>query len=303
MNWLNYHHLLYFWIVAREGSLAAASAELRLSQSAISGQIRALENSIGEKLFVKSGRRLMLSEAGRMVFRYADEIFTLGKELQETLKDGPMGRPLRVTVGVADVVPKLIARELIQPALLLPGPVTLVCREDKPDRLLAQLALHELDVILTDAPASTHVKVKAFNHLLGECDIFFLARPELTLHREGFPSSLAGAPVLLPSENTALRRTLDLWFREHDIRPKVMGEFEDNALLNVFGQMGVGLFPCPSLIVEKVMRQHQVEAIGRLTDVRQQFYAVTVDRRLVHPAAVAICQEARKLLHGEKQEG
>lgn len=297
MEWINYHHLLYFWVVAREGSLARAGAELHLSQSAISGQIRALEISLGEKLFVKNGRRLMLSETGRMVYRYADEIFTLGKELQDTLKDRPMGRPLRVTIGVADVVPKLIARELIEPALRHPGPVRLICRDDKPERLLAELALHELDVILMDAPAPTHVKVKAFNHLLGECDIFFLARPELASHyKDTFPTSLNGAPVLLPSENTALRRALDHWFEENDIRPQVVGEFEDNALLNVFGEMGMGLFPTPSLIVEEVKRQHRVEIAGRLPDVRQRYYAVTVERRLVHPSAVAICHEARKLL-------
>jgi LysR family transcriptional regulator, transcriptional activator of nhaA len=297
MEWLNYHHLLYFWLVAREGSLARASSELHLSQSAISSQIRVLENSLGEKLFVKSGRRLMLSETGRMVYRYADEIFTLGKELQDTLKDRPMGRPLRVTIGVADVVPKLIARELIEPALRLPGPVRLICRDDKPDRLLAELALHELDVILMDAPASTHVKVKAFNHLLGECDIIFLAKPEIiSRYKAKFPSSLNGAPVLLPSENTALRRTLDHWFEENDIRPQIVGEFEDNALLNVFGQMGMGLFPTPSIIADEVKRQHQVEVVGRLPDVLQRFYAVTVERRLVHPAAVAICHEARNIL-------
>lgn len=297
MEWLNYHHLLYFWLVAREGSLARAGAELRLSQSAISGQIRALENSIGEKLFVKSGRRLMLSETGRMVYRYADEIFTLGKELQDTLKDRPMGRPLRVTIGVADVVPKLVARALIEPALRVPGSVRLVCREDKPERLLAELALHELDVILTDAPASTHVKVKAFNHLLGECDIVFLARPDVVpRYKDRFPSSLNGAPVLLPSENTDLRRTLDHWFEENHIRPQIIGEFEDSALLDVFGQTGMGLFPTASFIAGEVIRQHQVEIVGRLTDVRQRFYAVTVERKLVHPAAVAICHEAGRIL-------
>jgi len=297
MEWINYHHLLYFWVVAREGSLARAGAELHLSQSAISGQIRALEQSLGEKLFVKNGRGLMLSETGRMVYRYADEIFTLGKELQDTLKDRPMGRPLRVTIGVADVVPKLIARELIEPALRLPGPVRLTCREDKPERLLAGLALHDLDVILMDAPASTHVKVKAFNHLLGECDIFFLAAPGLvSQYKDTFPQSLNGAPVLLPSENTALRRTLNHWFEENGIRPQVIGEFEDNALMNVFGETGMGLFPVPSPIAGEIKRQHQVETAGRLPEVRQQFYAVTVERRLVHPAAVAICHEARKIL-------
>lgn len=303
MDWLNYHHLLYFWVVAREGSLARASAELRLSQSAISGQIKALENSLGEKLFVKSGRRLMLSETGRMVYAYAQEIFTIGKELQDTLSDRPRGRPLRVTVGIADVVPKLVARHLLEPALRLPGPVRMICREDKPERLLAELALHELDVILTDAPASTHIKVKAFNHLLGECDITFLAKSETAERcRAGFPSSLHREPVLLPSENTALRRSLDHWFDENGIRPRVVGEFDDNALLNVFGQLGLGLFPAPSLFEDEVKRQFLVESAGRLPDVRQQFYAVTVERRIINPAAAAIYREAQKMMSREAEK-
>ena len=297
MEWLNYHHLQYFWTVAREGSLARASTELRLSQSALSGQIKVLEKSLGENLFVKSGRRLMLSETGRMVYRYADEIFNIGKELQDTLKDRPKGRPLRLTVGVADVVPKLIARHLLEPALRLSTPVRMICKEDKPDRLLAELALHELDVILTDAPASTHIKVKAFNHLLGDCDVTFLARHELASdYATDFPASLNRSPMLLPSENSALRRSLDHWFDEHDIHPKIVGEFDDNALLNVFGQIGLGLFPTPSVIVHEVKQQFQVDVVGRIPDVRQRFYAVSVERRIAHPAAAAICHEEHAIL-------
>jgi LysR family transcriptional activator of nhaA len=297
MEWLNYHHLLYFWLVAREGSLAKAGEELRLSQSAISGQIRSLERSLGARLFVKNGRRLVLSETGRVVFRYADNIFNLGRELLDTLNDRPHGRPLRVTVGVADVIPKLIARELIEPSLRLPEPVHLVCREDKPDRLLAELAMHELDVVLADAPASPHIKVKAYNHLLGECGIVFLGASELVRrHGPGFPASLNGAPVLLPLENSALRRALDHWFEENGIRPRIAGEFEDNALMNVFGEKGVGLFPAPLPVEGEVRRQYRVRMAGRLPEVKQRFYAITVERKLVHPAAVAICHEARKIL-------
>lgn len=297
MDWLNYHHLLYFWVVAREGSLARASSELRLSQSAISGQIKALEKSLGETLFVKSGRRLMLSETGRMVYRYANEIFNLGKELQDTLKDRPRGRPLQVHVGVADVVPKLVVRHLLEPAFGLPVPVRLCCREDKSDRLLAELAMHELDVILTDAPASTHIRVKAFNHLMEECDTTILAHPDVAArHAAEFPSSMNHAPMLLPSDNTALRRSLDHWFDENDIRPRIVGEFDDNALLNVFGQIGLGLFPAPSLIADEVMQELRVDAVGRLPDVRQRFYAITVQRRMVHPVAAAICHEAHDVL-------
>lgn len=299
MAWLNYHHLFYFWTVAREGSLARASAELNLSQSAISGQLKVLENSLDQKLFRKSGRRLELSETGRMVYRYADEIFLLGKELQDTLSDRPVGRPLRVTVGVADVVPKRIARELLEPAFRLPYPIRLVCREDKPERLLAELALHELDVVLMDDPVSSHVKVKAFNHLLGECEIAFLAKKEVfSKYKRAFPSSMNGAPVLLPSENTALRRSLEHWFKKNDVRPLIIGEFDDNALLNVFGQTGMGLFPAPFPIVDEIKKYFQVEIIGKVKDVRQRFYAVTVERRLMHPAVVAICNNAKKVLAG-----
>jgi LysR family transcriptional activator of nhaA len=232
-----------------------------------------------------------------MVYSYAQEIFTLGKELQDTLSDRPRGRPLRVTIGIADVVPKLVVRHLIEPALRIPMPVRVVCREDKPERLLAELALHELDVILTDAPASTHIKVKAFSHLLVECDMTILARPdEAARYRKDFPSSLHHAPMLLPGENTALRRSLDHWFDEHDIRPQAMGEFDDNALLNVFGQLGLGLFPAPTLFIDEVERQFLVESVGRLPEVRQQFYAVTVERRIKNPAAAAIYREAQKMM-------
>ena len=297
MEWLNYHHLLYFWLVAREGSLAGASAELRLSQPALSGQIRKLEGSLGEKLFVKSGRRMVLSETGRMVFRYADEIFTLGREMQDTLKDRPVGRPIRVTVGIANVIPKTVVREMLEPALKLPGPIRLVCREDRPDRLLAELAMHELDVVLSDAPASSQIKIKAFNHLLGECDMVFLGSPDIAARfRKNFPASLGGAPMLLPMENTALRRALDHWFEENGIRPQIVGEFDDSALMFVFGRSGAGIFPVASIIADEVTSQFNVRVVGRLKEVSQRFYAITVERRLVHPAAVAICHEARKLL-------
>lgn len=299
MEWLNYHHLLYFWLVAREGSLARASAELRLAQSTVSGQIRALEVALGEKLFTRSGRRLVLTEIGRVAFRYAEEIFTLGRELQDTLKGRPVGRPLNLVVGVADVVPKLVAQRLLEPALELAEPVRLICREDKPDRLLAELAVHGLDVVLADSPVGPSSRIKAFNHLLGECGIVFFATRELAaVHRRGFPQSLDGAPVLLPTENTALRRSLDQWFTTRGIRPRVVAEFEDSALLNVFGQRGNGLFPAHAAIADEVRRQHQVFPVGRVEEVRDQFYAISVERRLNHPAVLAISEEARRKLFG-----
>jgi LysR family transcriptional activator of nhaA len=295
MEWLNYHHLLYFWVVAREGSLARASAQLRLAQSTISGQIRALERSLGEQLFTKSGRRLVLTEIGRTVYRYADEIFGLGRELQDTLKGRASGRPLTLVVGVADVVPKLVARRLLEPALDLPVPVRLVCREDKPDRLLAELAVHTFDIVLADAPSVPSIRIRAFDHLLGESGIELFATPKLAaIYRRKFPQSLDGAPLLLPTENTALRRSLDQWFASRDLRPKVVGEFEDSALLQVFGQAGVGIFPAHSFIADEVRRQSQVLSIGRLQGVRERFYAISVERKLKHPAALAISEAARK---------
>ncbi len=301
MEWVNYHHLLYFWLVAREGSLARAAAELRLAQSTVSKQIHLFEHVLGHDLFAKSGRRLVLTESGRVVYRYADEIFGLGREMLDTLKDRPVGRPLRVTVGIADVVPKLIAERVLSPALQRIGPVRLVCKEDRSDRLLADLALHELDVVLTDALASPNVKVRAFNHLLGESEIAFFGRADLaTRFRRRFPGSLHGAPMLLPTENTVLRRSLDQWFEAQDVRPIVVGEFEDSALLDVFGLQGAGLFPAPAVIAKEIEAQYKVRSIGRVPEVRERLYAVTVERRIKHPAVVAICEAARTLVFGEQ---
>jgi LysR family transcriptional activator of nhaA len=300
MEWINYHHLLYFWLVAREGSLARAAAELRLAQSTVSKQIHLFEHVLGHDLFAKRGRRLVLTESGRVVFRYADEIFGLGREMMDTLKDRPVGRPLRVTVGIADVVPKLIVERILTQALLKVGPVRLICREDRSDHLYADLALHELDVILTDAPASPNVKIRAFSHLLGESEIAFFGRPDLaTKFRRRFPSSLDGAPMLLPTENTVLRRSLDQWFEAQDVRPNVVGEFEDSALLSVFGLQGAGLFPADAVIAREIEAQYKVRSIGRVPDVRERLYAVTVERRIKHPAVVAICETAKTAIYGK----
>jgi len=299
MEWLNYHHLLYFWTVVREGTVARAGERLSLAQPTISGQLRTLENVLGEKLFTRSGRHLVPTDTGRLVYRYADEIFSIGRELMETLKGRPSGRPLRLTIGVADAVPKLIAYRLLQPALALPEPVHLVCREDKPDRLLAELAVHALDVVLTDAPISPSVRVRAYSHLLGECGLSFFGVPALaSRYRKGFPKSLDGAPMLLPADNTALRRSLDEWFEATKIHPVVIGEFEDSALLKVFGQAGHALFPAPTPIEREVRKQYNVALVGRVDNVRARFYAVSVERRLKHPAVVAIANAAREKLFG-----
>lgn len=299
VEWLNYHHLLYFWTVAKEGSIARATAELRLAQPTISGQIRVLEESLGEKLFQRSGRNLVLTDVGRVVFRYADEIFSLGRELRDVLKSGSSARPLRLLVGVADVVPKLVAYRLLEPALRLTEPIQIVCREDRPDRLLAELAIHNLDIVLSDAPVEPSLRIRAFSHLLGECGVVFFATQALaSTYRRGFPRSLNGAPLLLPTENTALRHSLDRWFVSKGIRPRIVGEFEDSALLNVFGQTGMGIFLAPSIIEAEVRRQYQVEVIGRMEGVKERFYTISVERKLKHPAVVAISEAARKKLFG-----
>ena len=299
MEWLNYHHLLYFWVVACHGSVTRAAAELRLAQSTVSTQLRTLEEVLGEKLFARTGRRLVLTDVGRLVFRYADEIFGLGRELLETVKGRPTGQPMRLTVGIADAVPKLIAYRLLGPALTGAEPVRIICREDKPDRLLAQLAVHGLDLVLSDAPIGPTTKVRAFNHLLGECGVTFFAAPALARTcRRGFPRSLGGAPVLLPTDNTALRRSLDDWFESEDVRPRVVSEFEDSALLMAFGQAGMGLFPAPSAIERQVRSQYGVVVVGRLDAVCERFYAISGERRLKHPAVVAISEAARQRVFG-----
>lgn len=293
MEWLNYHHLLYFWTVAREGSVARACQRLHLTQPTISGQLRALEESLGEKLFARQGRGLVLTEVGRTVYSYADEIFSLGRELMDNLKDRPTGRPLRLSVGIADVVPKLIAYRLLEPALALPERVHVVCHEDKPDRLLAELAVQGVDLVLSDAPLSPAMRIRAFSHLLGECGVCFFAVPKLAAtYRRRFPASLTGAPLLLPTDNTALRRSLEQWFDQHGLRPHVVGEFEDSALLKVFGQTGAGLFVAPAAIERELRLQYGVVVVGRVEQIRERFYAISAERRVKHPAVVAISEAA-----------
>lgn len=297
MQWLNYHHLLYFWTVAREGSVVRAAEQLRLTQPTISGQVRALEEALGEKLFERTGRRLVLTQVGRVVHRYADEIFALGRELLDTLMDRPTGGPTRLVVGIADVMPKTIVYRLLAPALALPEGVHLVCREDKTERLVAALSLHEVDVVLSDAPIGPGVHVKAFNHLLGESGITLFAAPALASKlRRHFPASLARAAMLLPSESTAMRRSIDQWFDQEEIRPRIVGEFDDSALLKVFGQAGAGVFPAPSVVEDDVRRRFGVSVVGRLEGVRERFYAISAERRLKHAGVVAISQGARERL-------
>lgn len=294
MEWLNYHHLLYFWTVAREGSLVAAGKALKLSHPTLSAQIRALEGRLDEKLFTRAGRGLVLTEMGRVVYRYADEIFSLGREMLDTVNGRSGGRPLRLDVGVADVVPKLVVRRLLQPALGGPEPVRLVCHEGRYEKLLADLTLHTLDLVIADAPLPPGSGVRAFHHLLGETSVSFFATKALVArHRRGFPGSLDGAPLLLPLEGSPLRRSLNQWFDRHGVAPRVVAEFEDSALLKVFGTDGVGIFPAPTVLETDVVRQYGVQVVGRAPEVRERFYAISVERKLKNPAVVAISEAAR----------
>lgn len=294
MEWLNYHHLLYFWLFVREGGIAKAAAKLRLAHPTVSAQIHALEDALGEKLLEREGRRLVLTEMGRVVHGYADEIFGLGRELLETVKGRPTGKPLRLVVGLSQVVPKMVAKRLLDPARALPERIRLVCREDKMERLVAELAAGGLDVVIADAPLPAGGRVRAFNHLLGQSEVALFAAPTLAARfRRGFPGSLDGAPMLLPGEGTTLRRSLDAWLDANGIRPRVQAEFDDSALLKAFGQDGVGVFPAAAAIEAEVRRQYEVEVVGRVPEVRESFYAISPERRLKHPGVAAISAAAR----------
>ncbi len=294
MDWLNYHHLLYFWTVAREGTISRAGEKLHLGQPAISSQLKQLESSLGVKVFQKNGRNLELTETGRMVYRYADEIFSLGRELTDTIKGRPTGKPVRFVVGIVDVLPKLIAKRLLEPALQLPDPLRLVCIEDSLEKLLSELALHNVDIVLSDTPVTGAMRIRAFNHLLGESPIAVFGTKELARkYRKGFPKSLNGAPFLLQGRTSSVRRPLETWFDSHDLHPLIRAEFDDSALLKVFGQAGEGLFAAPFVIKDEICRQHEVELVGEIPGVREHFYAISAERRLKHPAVVAISESAR----------
>ncbi len=297
VEWLNYHHLLYFWTVVREGTVSAAGKSLRLSQPTISTQLRALEDQLGQPLFDRTRRRLVLTEAGRVAFRYADEIFGLGREMLETLKDRPSGRALELTVGLTFVVPKLVAHRLLRPAFEIAQGIRLHVHEDRLPALLARLANHELDMVVSDAPVGAESNIRAFNHPLGQSGVTFFATPALaSKYRRGFPKSLSGAPMLLPLAGSILRRDLERWLSRVEVSPSVVGEFDDSALLKVFGQSGFGVFAGPSVIEDEIRSQYGLQVLGRTDEVVERFYAITVRRRIEHPAVIAVCERARQEL-------
>jgi LysR family transcriptional regulator, transcriptional activator of nhaA len=300
MSFLNYHHLMYFWTVAREGGVARAAEKLHLSSPTISAQIHELEDVLGDKLFERRGRTLVLTEMGQIVYKYAEDIFTLGRELVEAVKLGPDARPRKLTVGITDGMPKIVSLMLLEPALALEPAISLVETEGKVDELLANLATFKLDLVLSETPLGAGgggAQIRAYNQLLGESGTTFFGSKALhAKYARDFPKSLDGAPVYLPTRDSSIRRGLDQYFDQHDLHPRVLGEFEDSAMLNTFGAAGRAMFPVPSLVEEALATMYNVKAVGSLDTVRARFYAISPERRLKHPGVAAICSAARKEL-------
>ena len=297
MEFLNYHHLRYFWTVAKEGGLTKAAVKLHVSQPTISAQIQALESVVGEKLFRRVGRGLALTDTGQHVLSYAEEIFSIGADLLNSMKQRPTSRPLRLRLGVADALPKLVAYRIIEPIFRLQHPVQVSCWETKVSDMLVELAAYRLDLVLADEPASSGVNAKVFNHLLGQCGVTFCAETKLARKlKRGFPKSLNGVRALLPMANSGLRRSLEKWFHVSGIRPRLVGEFEDPALLHVLAFHGLVFIPVATLVAKEAATRFGFGIIGRTDACRQRFYAITPERKLTHPAVAAITSDARRRL-------
>jgi LysR family transcriptional activator of nhaA len=294
MRHLNYSHLQYFWAVAREGSVAKAAEVLNLTPQTISGQLKLLDEAVGQPLFNRVGRRLVLSEMGRMVFDYAEEIFTTGAELASVVRGQQTGGPSTLSVGIVSSMPKLIAERIVAPAMMAEQSVRVRCHEASLEQLLSELAVHRLDLVLSDQPVPDGLNLKAYNHRLGESSMsFFALRDQARRYRSKFPESLADAPMLLPSPNSALRRRLDDWFEAHAIFPRIVGEFDDSALLKAFGEAGAGVFAGPTVIAEEICRMYRMAVIGETDEIKERFYAISPERRLRHSSVVLITDTAR----------
>lgn len=294
---LNYKQLYYFWQVARVGSIARASEQLSLTPQTLSGQIGLLETALGATLFRRAGRGLELTETGRLAASYADEIFEVGAEMEQALRGGAGGRIASFRVGIADVMPKSIVYRLLAPAMALDEPLKIVCREDRLEQLLGELAIHRLDLVLADRPMSPDMNVKGYSHKLGECGVSFFATPRLARqYGKNFPAGLDGAPLLVPSNDTAMRGRLMRWLDRARLRPHIVGEFDDSALMKAFGKAGAGVFVAPSVIATEIERQYEVRVLGHVAEVIEHFYAISVERRFTHPAVVAISEAARQEL-------
>jgi LysR family transcriptional activator of nhaA len=294
---INFRHLYYFWVVANEGGITRAAERLGLAVQTVSSQLTLLEQALGKTLFAQQGRRLVLTEAGRLALGYADQIFLLGEQMQEALNEFDSGRT-RLTVGISDSLPKLSAYRMLEAVTRMDRPVRLVCYEDQFEALLADLALHKLDVVLTDREVRAGATLKVFSHQLFDSEMVVVGAPALARQYggagDGFPQNLNGAPFLLPARNNALRGKIDEWFVQHHVRPDVVGEFEDNALLNTFGRRGLGLFFAPAALADDVAEQFGAVRIGLVPSVREQFYMISSDRKIMHPAVEAILAASQK---------
>jgi len=293
MEWLNFHHLRYFWTVARKGGVRKAAQELHVSQPSISAQLKLLEESFGEKLFQRSGRTLVLTEAGHMVLSYADEIFSVGQELMSAVKQLPGTRALRLNVGMTDSLSKLIAFEILKPAFHFPSPTHIICRQAEIGPLIGSLQTHRLDIVLADEPASSSLKTRVFNHRLGRSGVTFCAVPKIAARlKRDFPRSLNGSAALLPSQNMGMRIALETWFSSQDIRPRLVGEFEDSALMEVAASGALGFTTVHTVVDHAALSHYGLKVIAQVDECGSDFYAITTERRLKHPAAAAITEHA-----------
>jgi len=294
---LNYKHLHYFWVVASEGSIARAAEKLFITPQTISGQLSMLEERIGQPLFDRVGRRLRLTETGRLVLRYADEIFELGKELSDVLRGAPVTGTSEFIISAASALPKTIVYKIIEPAINIASDVSLVCKEGPIETILGELAVHEVDMVLTDTPLSGIFSVRAYNHYLGQSGITFFAAPALKKTLSGdFPHCLHQAPILLPTKQYAIRQLFDKWSNEHNIFPTIRGQYDDSALMKSFGERGFGVFFMPTIIEQEVCESFKVNIVGRMSDIKQKFYAISAERKVTHPAVAAVCNSARDVI-------
>ena len=290
---INYKHLNYFWTVAHEGSIAKASEKLHITPQTISGQISLLEKRMGNELFERQGRGLRLTETGRLVLGYADEIFELGQELNDVLRGAPALGPSEFIVSAASALPKTIVQKIIEPALRMDKEISLTSLEGPVDAILADLAIHKVDLVLSDKPVTGALSIKAYNHKLGESGLTFFASPSLAKkYKRNFPQSLHNAPLLLPTVQNEIRQLFDYWLREKNIYPVIRGQFDDSALMKDFGQAGLGIFFMPTIIAKDVCKAFNVKVIGQTDEVKQQFYAISAERKVSHPAVAAICDAA-----------
>jgi len=298
---MNFKHLYYFWVAAKAGGVVRAGEQLHTTPQTLSGQIKLLEERLGRRLFRKSGRKLELTDDGRVALRYADEIFALGGELETAMREKRAeGRQvLEFRVGIEDAVAKTVAYRLLEPALNLEEPVRLICTEGQFNDLMAQLALHRMDLVISDEPLTSRLSVKAFNHPLGSSPMSFYCAPALKATLRGpFPECLNDTPMLIPGGSSSVRPQFEAWLTRHQLHPRVVGEFDDGALMKAFGREGRGVFVSPSVVENETCQQYSVQVIGRSSEMVEDFYAISAERRITHPGVAAITNAARGALFG-----